>query len=106
MKGFKQNMRAVSTMEYLFFMTLILFAILGLQKYMAHGIYGMWKRTGDSFGFGRQSDPNTTIECAYDAALNKWYDVFCLESIRCAAGDNSCRQRAINEECVLEDCKE
>ena len=103
-KCFKRNNRAVSTMEYLFFMTLVLFAILGLQKYMAHGMYGMWKRTGDSFGFGRQYDPNTTIECAFDLSINRWYDVFCLESIGCAAGDNSCRQSAINGQCDVADC--
>ena len=95
MKMSAQNKNAISTVEYLFFITLILFTLVAFQRYMANGLNGMWKRTGDSFGMGRQYDPNATIECGFDITTNKWYDALCLQSFRCPAADKVCEKRWI-----------
>ena len=108
MKLFNQNNRAISVTEYLFFITLILLVIFSFQRYLSNGLNGMWKRTGDSYGLGRQYDPNTTIECAYDMTLNLWYDVACLESFRCGAGDGGCKEKVLKKlkQCRNADCDE
>jgi len=75
---------AQSLLEYIFLVTLILFGFLTFQKYITRGFVGRWQSTGESFGFGRQYDPNATVECAYDFQYtNQWYGVACYEANNC-----------------------
>ena len=66
--------------EYVTLVVFIIGALLVVQKYLSRGISGRWKASGDSFGSGRQFDPNKTTECGYDARFNTgWYDLKCYE---------------------------
>jgi len=81
-----------------------------MQKYVAHGLYGRWKGTGDSFAAGQLYDPGIatpffgfskqstkTIECAFDPTYtNSWYDRVCF--------DEFCDCKTINR--TTETCKD
>ena len=70
---------AVSTLEYTFLIVIIIMAILATQKYIVRGFAGRWKQLGDSFGMGKQYDPQKTLECTFSADYNQWYDKHCFE---------------------------
>ena len=69
----------VSALEYTLLISVILFTILSFQKYLVRGFAGRWKVAGDTFGFGKQYDPQKTIECTYSEDYNKWYDKACYD---------------------------
>ena len=77
-----------ATFEYIVLLTVILFAFLVFQKYIARGLMGRWRASGESFGAGRQYDPNHTIACTFDFQYtNSWYDRDCYFHNNC---DVSC----------------
>ncbi len=62
-------------MEYSVFLTLLLAAVLTMQKFIVRGFAGRWKMTGDIFGQGMQYDPDKIIdEEALNPFNNEWYD--------------------------------
>ncbi len=75
----KLNKKAISVIEYLVLFVIIIGAFLVMRNYMQHGIYGHWGNAGKSFAFGRQFDPQKTIECSFDEQSNQWYDHNCYE---------------------------
>ena len=75
------NIKAFSIIEYAILIVIIVGAYLVMQSYIQRGIFGNWGQTGQSFGFGRQYDPQKTIECAYDEQSNLWYDRNCFLSL-------------------------
>ena len=50
-----------------------------MKNYIQRSFYGNWAKTGQSFAFGRQYDPQKTIDCAYDQSLSLWYDYNCYQ---------------------------
>lgn len=69
--------KAVSTIEYIALIVILLSAYLVMQRYVIGGFAGRWKSVGDSFGYGRQYDPAKTTECLWSEADNKWYNPIC-----------------------------
>jgi len=101
--------KAFSIIEYTILIVIIIGAFLVLRDYVQRGINGMWAGAGQGFGYGRQYDPQKTIECAYDMPSGKWYDRNCFEqavgslSPPCASGDTNCEAPAISG-CVVGSC--
>ena len=76
---FLKNKKAASTLEYIVLVTIILMTILAFQKYIVRGFAGRWKSVGDSFGAGRQYDPQKTTECAWSEDEQLWYSTQCFD---------------------------
>jgi len=77
--GFRQlSRRGQSMIEFAALIIFILAAFLVFQKYIARGLQGRWKATGDALGQGRIYDPNKTIECEFHPSVG-WYDRPCYE---------------------------
>ena len=110
-----------SVIEYVTLITIVVFGLLLMQKYVARGLYGRWKGTGDALGHGRLYDPgitngffgfNTnsakTIECAYDPIYtNRWYDHDCYEKFcdcQSMQSDTSTCIDCIANKCHLDEC--
>ncbi|MCM8789934.1 MAG: hypothetical protein NC916_02815 [Candidatus Omnitrophica bacterium] len=53
--------RALSVLEYVIFITVIISALIGINVYLKSALSGKWRGTGDIFGHGRQYEPNRTI---------------------------------------------
>ena len=66
-------------LEYSALLVLVLAGFIAMHIYISRGFAGKWKDAGDSFGSGRQFDPNFTEECAYSETLLSWYEVTCFE---------------------------
>jgi len=73
-----------SILEYITIISLLIGAILVLQKYVARAISGRFKGAGDSWGYGRLYDPDKTTECIYDFRFtNQWYSKSCYDENNC-----------------------
>jgi len=79
------NRKAFSIVEYAALLIIVISAFLIMKTYIQRGIHGNWGKTGQTFAFGRQYDPQNTIECGYDDTANMWYDRNCLVSYTAAA---------------------
>lgn len=62
-------------------LVIIITAFLVLRPYIQRGVYGMWGKSGQGFAFGRQYDPQKSVDCAFDEQANQWYDRNCFESL-------------------------
>lgn len=91
------NKKAFSIIEYTVLLVIIIGAFLVMRNYIQRGIFGMWGQSGQSVAYGRQYDPQKTIDCAFDDQSNLWYDHNCLESKKqsCLQGDAGCEERLI-----------
>jgi hypothetical protein len=49
--------RAGSTVEYISLIVFLLAAFLVFDRHILRGMWGQWKKTGDTFGHGKQFDP-------------------------------------------------
>ena len=80
----KAKNRAEAVIEY---MALIMFFLTALWLFDTHivsGFVGRWKTVGDSFDHGREFDPRTTKNSAFDSVYhNMWYDEKCFFSKGC-----------------------
>lgn len=94
--------------EYAILIIIIIGAFLVMRNYMQRGIFGNWGQTGQSFGFGRQYDPQKTIECAFDDESNLWYDKNCYTSLMtnldCSTGDTVCEGIITGGSCASSSC--
>ena len=97
MKRFLKKKNAVAVLEYLMFIIIILGVAVVSQKYVTRAIFGKWKGSVDSLSFGRQYDPQKTLQCVFDPPTGIWYDVQCAEAIYCASWDNPCMINRINQ---------
>jgi len=88
------NKKAFSVVEYTLLFVIIIGAFLVMRNYIQRGIFGLWEQSGKSFAFGRQYDPQKTIECSFDGQSNLWYDHNCAAS-QCPNGDSSCIEGAV-----------
>ncbi len=81
-----KNSNGSSVTEYAVLIIIILTALYWMKGPIARTFYGRWKTAGDSFAFGRQYDPQRTVECAYyaspDGASKVWYDERCFDNRR------------------------
>ena len=70
-------------LEGIILLTFVLTGFFIFQKYILRGMSSRWKVAGDSFGSGRQFDPNRTLECAYIENQNRevriWYSNDCMK---------------------------
>jgi len=73
------NKKAISIIEYTVLFVIVIGAYLVMSHYIQRGVYGKWAQAGQSFAFGRQYDPQKTIECSYDDQSNQWYDYNCYQ---------------------------
>lgn len=53
-----RNLKAASIIEYSLIVAVVVAAILGIQIYLKRSINGNWRQAADTFGYGRQYDPN------------------------------------------------
>lgn len=57
--------KAQSNVEVMALITFLLVIFFVFSKYLLRGFTGRWQATGNTFGHGRQYDPNKTVECRY-----------------------------------------
>ena len=98
------NKKAFSVVEYVVLFVIIIGAFLIMRNYIQRGIYGMWGQTGQSLAFGRQYDPQKTIECSFDEQSNFWYDRNWYESAAHNCSDAACQEAAMSSTCQTNTC--
>ena len=64
--GLSQSKRAFSTLEYAVLTVVVIAALITMSIYIKRAVSGRFKDTADSFGFGRQYDPDHTDQKCYD----------------------------------------
>jgi hypothetical protein len=98
------NKRAFSVVEYTVLFIIIVGGFLIMRNYIQRGIFGQWGKSGQSYAFGRQFDPQKTIDCDFDDQSNLWYDHNCVESL-CPSGDPACMETTITGgSCAASSC--
>ena len=111
-----------SVLEYIALIVIVIVSIIIIQTYVTRGFSGRWKDVGDSFGYGRQFDPNRTHECDFDYQFtNRWYSPSCFENhnppgdcltLAVSCGTSECREnweqrcKGAIEDCVLKETRE
>ena len=102
------NKKGLAVAEYIILFVIILSAFLMMRHYLQNGIYSSWGKAGQTFGFGRQFDPQKTVECSFDEVSNLWYDRNCFDSLtnqQCSIGDRVCQEAIItNGSCSASSC--
>lgn len=53
--------RGTSVLEYAVLAAIVAAALLGMSIYFKRALADKWRWVGDSFGYGRQYDPDVTI---------------------------------------------
>ena len=103
--------KAVSTLEYMTLLILLMAVLLFFGKYIFQAFAGRWRSTGETFGMGMQYDPQKTTRCRYDtyASTGMWYNVQCFyDNCDChtlAANATSCHDCIVTcspPECIPE----
>jgi hypothetical protein len=92
------NKKAFTVIEYTVLFVIIIGAFLIMRNYIQGGIYGLWGQSGKSYAFGRQYDPQKSIECNFDQQSGLWYDANCFQSmvnLVCNSGDTACIETII-----------
>lgn len=89
------NQRATAMIEYVFMAALLIGGLAVMQPFIQRAFTGSWKKSGDTFGYGRQFQATKTAECAYsqiNATFGVWYDNTCYEQLitTCAPQDHDC----------------
>jgi hypothetical protein len=97
------NTKAVSIIEYLVLFIIVIMGFLVMKTYIQRGLYGNAAKTGQSFAFGRQFDPQKTIECGFDETTNLWYDYNCFEYYKNLqnCNDPNCETSIITGSCTV-----
>jgi len=54
--------KGISTIEYAMIITLVIAALVGMSIYMKRAICGRWREAADAIGFGKQYDPQKTVQ--------------------------------------------
>jgi hypothetical protein len=100
------NKKAFSVVEYTILFVIIIGAFLIMRNYIQRGIFGQWGKAGQSFAYGRQYDPQKSIECGFDDQSNTWYDHNCVWS-QCPNGDPACMSSVIaGGSCAASSCSQ
>ena len=95
------NKKAFSVVEYTVLFVIIIGAFLVMRNYIQRGFFGQWGQSGKSFAYGRQYDPQKTIECSFDEQSNVWYDRNCAQAA--CKGDSSCIEGVVSS-CQTSSC--
>lgn len=69
--------RGVSHMEYLVLLAAVLGAFYIGGRAIQGGIQGQYRRSGDTWAYLRQHDPQRTRDCIWDAKIQTWYSEKC-----------------------------
>ncbi|MBF0595773.1 MAG: hypothetical protein HQL22_12520 [Candidatus Omnitrophica bacterium] len=88
---------AFAFLEYLVLIVVIVSAFIAFRFYVQRGYQGQMERSGESFAFGRQYDPNDTMACVYNDKLYVWYAEACAEHQFRAQG---CNKSTDYQKCV------
>lgn len=104
------NKRAISTIEYMMLIMLIIGALIWMKPYMQRAIQGQGKTAGDSFGFSRQYERGQVADCAYavlPSGQGVWYDDTCYQfrATNCLPGDTEC-ENTMRQQCAQAYCCE
>lgn len=94
--------KAFAVIEYVVLFVIIILAIVVMKNYVQNGIFSLWGQSGQSFAFGRQYDPQRTIECSFDQQSGLWYDENCFQSLSnqiCPSGDMACQETVKTGQC-------
>lgn len=92
MKILRQKSGAISSVEIVTVIILMLAALLSFGGYIQRALAGRWKTTGDAYGQGRQYDPRGfgavgenggTEDCFFDQSNNRWIDDDLYRSNNC-----------------------
>jgi hypothetical protein len=86
------NKKAFALIEYVMIFIIVMGAFLVMRSYIQRGIFGMSSRTGKTFAFGRQYDPQKTVDCGFDGITGSWYDNNCFKASKCTLGNATCEQ--------------
>ncbi|MBF0571210.1 MAG: hypothetical protein HQL12_05000 [Candidatus Omnitrophica bacterium] len=92
-------LKAFAIVEFVVLFVIIISAFLIMRNYIQRGIYGKLAKTGQSFAYGRQFDPQKTIECGFDPQSNTWFDRNCFEYYKVnnkCNGNPDCEESIIN----------
>ena len=57
-----KNAKGTITLEYVIIITVVVAALVGMSIYMKRAICGKWREAADAIGFGKQYDPQKTIQ--------------------------------------------
>ena len=102
------NNKAISIIEYTLLFVIISGAFVLMKDYIQRGVYSNWGKAGQSFAFGRQYDPQKSVECAFDDESGKWYDHHCYEEAihrSSCNGNPECERNVItNGTCTKSTC--
>jgi hypothetical protein len=102
------NKKAFSIVEFTVLLIIVLGGFLVMKNYLQRGMFGMWGKAGQSFAYGRQYDPQKSVDCSFDQTYNKWYDRHCFESLmynkQCSPGDDVCETIIAGGSCSDSDC--
>ena len=69
-----------SVLEYSMVIAVVLLALLAFHRYIYRAMAGKWKEAGDTFGYGKQYDPEKTTDCGFSPISNVWYEMNCADS--------------------------
>lgn len=98
---------AVSIVEYMALIIIIAGALIVMGPYFIRGFNGNWKKSGESFGLGRQYRGNS-VECEYAATSSNtgfWYDATCYQGgvTACLVGNQVCED-GVKTGCITDLC--
>jgi Flp pilus assembly pilin Flp len=57
-KNSYREKNSISVVEYTVFILVIILALIGMSKYLRRAISGKWKTSIDTYGWGRQYNPD------------------------------------------------
>lgn len=82
--GLFRRKNGQATLEGIMVVVFVLTALFIFQKYILRAFSGRWRQTGETFSYGRQFDPEKTIECRFyenaDRSIQIWYEAGCFET--------------------------
>ena len=73
--------QAFAVMEYVMLCIILAAALYSFRYYIQRGFQGQYRRSGETFAFGRQYNPTASRDCAFDPAANSiWYETGCFNN--------------------------
>ena len=104
------NKKAISIIEYSVLFIIIISAFLVMRNNIQRKFNGKWEESGKTFAYGRQYDPQRSIDCSFDDQSMQWYDRNCYVyyvKIRGCNGDKNCEEGVITANlCPASSCNE
>ena len=64
--------RAFAMLEYVMLIIILAAALFTFRTYLQRAFQGQYRKAGESFGFLRQYNPGSSIDCAFDPETNSW----------------------------------